>query len=311
MSTPESEVVQDSTNDEVTLESLEQMAEAVDRGETIEPESQPEPDPGETQAEPEGEAQVETESSVSADDDSSLKSESEETRPTKADKDNSRLDRSWKKHNESKEELAAERAAFEREREKYQREKSKHTDDYKDSDGRTSQDYELYARQMEADGEYEKADWGRKAAERVKAEAANKAADAELKEFQQKWSENFNKLCEENPDLNNRTSKLYQTAESLIRDRQYLLQTPSGINDAVEYAKLLLEQSEKAELKDSLSKAEKEIEEYKSKLNISGSPPAERPGVTRNDKLSEEDQFKRLEKLAAEFDRQGQPLIGG
>ena len=309
MSTPESEVVQNSTNEEVTLETLENLADAIDRGETQEPERQPGNDPGEST--PEGETQTETESSVDAEGDGSLTSESEDSKPTKAEKDNARLDKTWKKVNEDKQSLAEEKAAFEKEREEFYRNKAQQTDEYRDANGQTAKDYERYAQQMEADGEYDKADWAKKQAEKVNTEAKLKAQEADTKAFQEKWSDNFEKAAEENPDLNTRTSDLYQKVEALMRSKPYLTQYPEGILDAVEVAKMQLSKSTEAELRDSLTKTQQELEEYKSKLSISGSPPADRPGEASFDNLSDEDQFKKLERLAAEYDRGGQALIGG
>ena len=313
MSTPESEVavVQSSASDEVTLESLEQMAHAADQGEIKEPERQPEPDTGEPEAEPEGEAQTETESSVGAEDDGSLTSESETQKPTKAAKDNARLDKSWKKHNEDKEEFNAERSAFEKEREEFYRKKSEETGDYRDSEGRTSSDYERAAKDWEADGEYDKADWAKKQAEQVKADAQKQAREAESEAFKEKWSANFEKAAEENPDLNTRTSELYENVMTLMQQKPFLTSYPEGITDAVEVAKMHIERGKATELKESLEKTHKELEEYKSKLSISGSPPASRPGDASFDSLSEEDQFKKLERLAADYDRGGQAMIGG
>ena len=99
---------------------------------------------------------------------------------------------------------------------------------------------------MEADGEYDKADWAKKQAEKVNTEAKLKAQEADTKAFQEKWSDNFEKAAEENPDLNTRTSDLYQKVEALMRSKPYLTQYPEGILDAVEVAKMQLSKSTEA-----------------------------------------------------------------
>jgi hypothetical protein len=318
MSTPEStvETAQDSaTTEEVTLESLEQMAQAADQDAGVIPESKPEqppePEDESTETEPEGETQIETESPVGAEDDGSLTGETEATKPSKVEKGNVRLDKSWKKHNEEKESFATEKAEFERDREEFKRHQAQNTDEYKDVDGYTAQDYERAAQNWEEEGEYDRAEWARKQVSKVGTEAQQKAQVAQSAVFQEKWSANFEKAAENNPDLNNRTSELHQNVLKLIEEKPFLASYPDGILDAVEISKMKTQKSEVAGLKESLKKSQEEVEEYKSKLSIGGSPPAGRPGDTSFDALSEGDQMKRLENLAAEYDSRGQPMIGG
>jgi len=315
MSTPESteSVAQDSATEteEVTLEHLEQLANAADQGELDKPERKPEAEP-EEQPPPEQEGEtLETESSVGAEDAGSLTGEPETTKPTKAEKDNSRLDKSWNKLNEKKDSFDADKAAFEQERTEFERSKAQQTDDYKDGEGYTSQDYERAARNWEEEGEYDKADWAKKQATTVNTEGQQRAQAADASVFQEKWSANFEKVAEANPDLNTRTSDLHQRVMKLIEDKPFLASYPDGILDAVEVAKMQSQQSEVKSLKENLEKSQLEVEEYKSKLSIGGSPPAGRPGDTSFNAMDEADQMKRLERLAAEYDSQGQPMIGG
>tara|TARA_R100000808_G_scaffold5508_1_gene16711 strand:- start:3027 stop:4001 length:975 start_codon:yes stop_codon:yes gene_type:complete len=306
-------------NEGLTLEALERLAHAADTGATEELESKPEPEtgsPSENQA-PDGETGGENESSVGAED-GSLTTETETPAKSRSEKDAARLDKGWKTLNGRKEAFDAEREAFEKERAALEREleelrrlKASNTDDYRDAHGYTAEDYEKHSRAFKAEGEYEKSEWAEGEADRVREDAKRKAKEVETQVFQEKWSTNFEKMAEKHTELNDRTSDLSKRVLKLMQDKPFLTAYPEGIVDAVDVALMQLQRGEGEELKGKLEKAETELEEYKKKLSIGGSPPADRPSDTSFDGMKEEDQMRHLEKLAAEYDRGGSAMLGG
>ena len=283
---------------------LEKLAQAVDAG--VEPEVVEEP-PKEPEPEPE-EVVAQEEPSVGAEGELT---EGEAPKATKADKDSARLDKTWKQVNEEKDRIKADKAALEEERRELERQKANRTNEFKDSEGYTADDYRRTAKAWEQDGEYDRAEWAKKQADVVEKEAKDAQVNAEQEKFREEFQRNFDKAAEDNPDLNTRTSDLHMGVMQLMQDKPFLSSYPEGIIDAVEVVKMRGASKEADELKTKLSEAEKEIEEYKGRLSIGGSPPTDRLSGARGfDDMSSEEQEKALEKVAEDFDRQGVSLFG-
>lgn len=297
-------VVENSAENALAAEEqeLEQMAQAIDAG--VEPEVK-EP-PGEP--EPEVEAQEEIESSVDAEGELT---EGESPKVTKADKDSARLDKTWKQVNEEKDRIRADKEALEQERKELDRQKANRTNEFKDSEGYTADDYRKTAEAWEQDGEYDRAKWAKKQAEVVDKEAKDAQTNAAQEKFREEWQRNFDKAAEEHPDLNTRTSELHKDVMQLMQDKPFLSSYPEGINDAVEVVRMRGASLEAKELQAKLSEAEKEIEEYRGKLSIGGSPPTERlAGAKGFNDMTVDEQEKALEQVADDFDRQGVSIFG-
>jgi len=291
-------VAQDSAITEV--QELEKLAQAYDSGVDVAEEPPKEPEP-----EPEVEAQEE-ETSVGAE-----VTEGEAPKVTKADKDSARLDKTWKQVNEEKDRIKADKEALEEERRELERQKANRTNEFKDSEGYTADDYRRTAKAWEQDGEYDRAEWAKKQADVVEKEAKDAQVNAEQEKFREEFQRNFDKAAEDNPDLNTRTSDLYTSVMQLMQDKPFLSSYPEGIVDAVEVVKMRGASKEADELKAKLSEAEKEIEEYKGKLSIGGSPPTDRlDGAKGFDDMSRTEREKALETIAEDFDRQGVSIFG-
>ena len=284
---------------------LEKLAQAVDAG--VEPEVVEEP-PKEPEPEPEVEAQEETEPPVDAE---GVLTEGEAPKVTKADKDTARLDKTWKQVNEEKGRIKEAKEALEEERRELDRQKANRTNEFKDSEGYTADDYRRTAKAWEQDGEYDRAEWAKKQADVVEKEAKDAQVNADQERFREEFQRNFDKAAEGNPDLNTRTSELYKDVTQLMQDKPFLASYPEGIVDAVEVVKMRGAAKVSDELKAKLSEAEKEIEEYKGRLSIGGSTPTARlDGAKGFNDMSSEEQEKALEKVAEDFDRQGVSLFG-
>lgn len=293
-------VAQDSAITEV--QELEKLAQAYDSGVDVaeEPPKEPEPEPEEVVAQEEPSVGAEGELT-----------EGEAPKATKADKDSARLDKTWKQVNEEKDRIKADKEALEEERRELDRQKANRTNEFKDSEGYTADDYRRTAKAWEQDGEYDRAEWAKKQADVVEKEAKDAQANAEQEKFREEFQRNFDKAAEDNPDLNTRTSDLHKEVMQLMQDKPFLSSYPGGIIDAVEVVKMRGASREADELKARLSEAEKEIEEYKGKLSIGGSPPTDRlAGAKGFDDMSRTEREKALESIAEDFDRQGVSLFG-
>ena len=291
---------------------LEKMARAMDAGEALKP-PEPEPEP-----EPEVETEGEEKSSVSAEDDGSLITEGETPKPTREEKDAVRLDKTWRQVNDEKDRqkvekdrLKSEREALDQERKELERQKAERVTEFKDSEGNTSDDYRKAAQNWHTEGEYERAKWAEQQAKKVEQQAQVAKQQAEQERFRDEFQRNFDQAAEEHPDLNTRTSELYQGVMQLMQDKPFLASYPEGVKDAVQVVRMRETSSRVKELETKLSGAEKEIEEYKGKLSIGGSPPADRPAGSKSfDDMNDSEREKALEELAGEFDRQGVSIFG-
>lgn len=213
---------------------------------------------------------------------------------TKAQKEQARLDESWKKLNAEKEALRKDPEFQEYLRQKKERALGKPADTAaKPKRPYTAADMEAVAKQYQDEGNDKMAVAAReRAAELLKEEqaealAAKQAPSGDHRrtpEFQQDWAKNFQEVAATEPELQKEGSPLEQTVFNLVNNPEYapfFRALPKGIKYAVEIAKMMREahgakglQEKLKTTEGDLTKAKAEVERLTQLTALGGSLPA-------------------------------------
>ena len=222
-----------------------------------------------------------------------------------------RKSKTWNELNADKEALKKEREAFSSEqsrlrseRDEFTKAKAQPNSEFRDEKGHTVRDYEDAAKRFDNDGDDELAKMARDKAGKLQSLESQGRQERAVQEFNQKWLNNYTKLAEKDPDLKNESSDTYKQVMNLLQKYPLLTKDPDGLSYAYEAVSVGRKgrgydtaQAENAKLREELGK-------YQKKLAIGGGVATEQPqGEKAFDKLSQEEQRKRLMASADEFDR--------
>jgi hypothetical protein len=240
-----------------------------------------------------------------------------ESKFKKAQKEQARLADGWKKLDNEKAQLRAEREAIAREREAHRRQQETQSLSKKsESNGPTPEDYETLAAKYEARGDDNMAMAARQKARALRDTQAQQAPartaqpDWQSPEFQAKWQETVDELIRQDPSLSDSTNPVVGTTNRLINDSNYgrfFRAHPDGIRAAHEVARIIesasTAQTQLKGLQQELTKLKAENQRLTKLTAISGSAPAAgNPVLNKKAGVVSDDELMRM---AREADAQG------
>ena len=297
---------------ETTMDELTAIAKAMDSGKSLdearesyvpappEPEAEPE-----TQADPPPEPeQPKQDESASSDADSSLTEKTEQEKPdiSREAKDMERKMRSWKSLNEDKEQFQKEREEFEQQKEKWRVQQMSETNEVRDDEGYSAKDYDKAAKEFRDDGEVDLAVDAEDKANKLREQEGEVAKKLQADKFSKDFRSNYEQARTAYPDLADHDSELFKRTEQVFLYYPELLGDADGPRKAAWVASRDILATQAESFRDENQQLKNELEEYKSKLSISGSQPAPRPPSKEFMEMDAEARMKMLTDQAAQMD---------
>lgn len=294
------------------MDELTAIAKAMDSGKSLdearesyvpappEPEAEPE-----TQADPPPEPeQPKQDESASSDADSSLTEKTEQEKPdiSREAKDMERKMRSWKSLNDEKEQFQKEREEFEQQKEKWRVQQMSETNEVRDDEGYSAKDYDKAAKEFRDDGEVDLAVDAEDKANKLREQEGEVAKKLQADKFSKDFRSNYEQARTAYPDLADHDSELFKRTEQVFLYYPELLGDADGPRKAAWVASRDILASQAESFRDENQQLKNELEEYKSKLSISGSQPAPRPPSKEFMEMDAEARFKMLTDQAAQMD---------
>jgi len=222
-----------------------------------------------------------------------------------------RKSKTWNELNADKEALKKEREAFsseqsrlKNERDEFTKTKAQPNSEFRDEKGHTVRDYEDAAKRFDNDGDDELAKMARDKAGKLKSLEIESRQQHETQQFNQQWLNSYTQLAEKDPDLKNESSDTYQQVLNLLTRYPLLTRDPNGLNYAYEAVAISNKGRGQEATQTENAKLRAELAKYEKKLAIGGGVASEPlQGEKSFDKLSQDEQRKRLISSAEEFDR--------
>lgn len=225
----------------------------------------------------------------------------DESRYTKAKKEQERQDRSWKKLEEEKAALRAEKEAIEKAKQDTEKAKA-NAEVFRDDHGYSAEDYEAFAKSSEDPDLAERAKL--KAAELRGRESATKQ-NAARDQFVSEWGKNLKEAIDQNPDLKDENSDMGKELKKVLAERPVFSMAPDGIKHAVEFVKLQRQSGLVSGLETENKALKEEIARLNKLTGLGGGGPAKKPAAKSQDDMTPAEREADLIRQAEELDRQG------
>lgn len=298
------------------MEELTAIAKAMDSGKSLdearesyvpappEPEAEAVAEP-ETQADPPPEPeQPKQDESAPSGAEGSLTEKTEQEKPdvSREAKDMERKMRSWKSLNDEKEQFQKEREEFEQQKEKWRVQQLSETNEIRDDEGYSAKDYDKAAKEFRDDGEVDLAVDAEEKANKLREQEGETAKKLQADKFSKDFRSNYEQARATYPDLADHDSELFKRTEQVFLYYPELLGDADGPRKAAWVASRDILASQAESFRDENQQLKNELEEYKSKLSISGSQPAPRPASKEFMEMDAEARFKMLTDQAAQMD---------
>jgi hypothetical protein len=298
---------------ETTMEELTAIAKALDSGKSLDearesyvpapPEPEAEPEVNQADPPPEPEQPKQDESAPSGAE-GSLTEKTEQEKPdvSREAKDMERKMRSWKSLNDEKEQFQKEREEFEQQKEKWRVQQLSETNEIRDDEGYSAKDYDKAAKEFRDDGEVDLAVDAEEKANKLREQESETAKKLQADKFSKDFRSNYEQARATYPDLADHDSELFKRTEQVFLYYPELLGDADGPRKAAWVASRDILASQAESFRDENQQLKNELEEYKSKLSISGSQPAPRPASKEFMEMDAEARFKMLTDQAAQMD---------
>lgn len=295
------------------MEELTAIAKAMDSGKSLDearesyvpapPEPETEPEVNQADPSPEPEQPKQDESAPSGAE-GSLTEKTEQEKPdvSREAKDMERKMRSWKSLNDEKEQFQKEREEFEQQKEKWRVQQLSETNEIRDDEGYSAKDYDKAAKEFRDDGEVDLAVDAEEKANKLREQESETAKKLQADKFSKDFRSNYEQARATYPDLADHDSELFKRTEQVFLYYPELLGDADGPRKAAWVASRDILASQAESFRDENQQLKNELEEYKSKLSISGSQPAPRPASKEFMEMDAEARFKMLTDQAAQMD---------
>lgn len=295
------------------MEELTAIAKALDSGKSLDearesyvpapPEPEAEPEVNQADPPPEPEQPKQDESAPSGAE-GSLTEKTEQEKPdvSREAKDMERKMRSWKSLNDEKEQFQKEREEFEQQKEKWRVQQLSETNEIRDDEGYSAKDYDKAAKEFRDDGEVDLAVDAEEKANKLREQESETAKKLQADKFSKDFRSNYEQARATYPDLADHDSELFKRTEQVFLYYPELLGDADGPRKAAWVASRDILASQAESFRDENQQLKNELEEYKSKLSISGSQPAPRPASKEFMEMDAEARFKMLTDQAAQMD---------
>jgi len=222
----------------------------------------------------------------------------------KAQKDNARLELSWKKVNEEKEAVRKEREQLARELEDRQRKK--------EDPGKA---YDLLARKYKSEGRHDDAAAATRLAEQERRAAADQESfpkpDSHFEKpaFQKAWQGVRDQLFQEDPSLKDPSSEVVRIANGIIHSEDMgpiAKSSPAGLRAAVTVARIMVAARQAHERADEMSKRHehqsKELSRLRSLTSVEGGGGSHQSARRSQDDMSESEREAYIRQAAFKAD---------
>lgn len=295
------------------MEELTAIAKAMDSGKSLDearesyvpapPEPETEPEVNQADPPPEPEQPKQDESAPSGAE-GSLTEKTEQEKPdvSREAKDMERKMRSWKSLNDEKEQFQKEREEFEQQKEKWRVQQLSETNEIRDDEGYSAKDYDKAAKEFRDDGEVDLAVDAEEKANKLREQESETAKKLQADKFSKDFRSNYEQARATYPDLADHDSELFKRTEQVFLYYPELLGDADGPRKAAWVASRDILASQAESFRDENQQLKNELEEYKSKLSISGSQPAPRPASKEFMEMDAEARFQMLTDQAAQMD---------
>jgi hypothetical protein len=131
------------------------------------------------------------------------------------------------------------------------------------------------------------------------------AQQAQLQQYNQVWSGHMQEAIKADPDLVKPDSPIAKAVHSLLETHgQVFWMIPDGFKKVVAVAKMQIEAGSASELREKLTKAEKEVARLTKATTPLGGGPTETIQPKKLDDLPIDEQMKELERMAVQADRE-------
>lgn len=214
-----------------------------------------------------------------------------------------RKGKTWQEINAEKEAIKAERAALAREREEISKAKSA-GEVYRDKHGLSAKEYKDAAKEYRAKGEEALAEAAERVADNLVEEERRYRTERTQDDLRKKWSESFNKISAEKPELKDPDSDLHKETLALLKRVPPLAQLPDGLDMAVTLAESLVKGRNYEATTSELKELKSKYEALEKKLSIGSGPPTSVPSEEKAfEDLSLAEMEKRLGQVVSKHDR--------
>lgn len=287
----------------LSLDDLRDLAKKVDAGQSVEvddgvkdsSDSPPEEATEEKTPSQDEIAKIQGEPEEQGEEESAKSSDTvEEEEPpevkSKEEKEKERYDRSWKKLQAEKAEVAKQKKELADQLSKQT--KSRDLKDEQDEEGYSVKDYEYARKKFEEEGN-----------DRLAREADDKAKGLYYQAFQKAWKVNMDEMIDEYPDLSDSRKPLTQAADRVLNNLPFLKTIPDGCKYAVRIAMGDTSSSMVSELRAENKRLKTEVEKLNHATRLSGSLPSRLPSGKTFDDLSSKERLNHLRGLAEAADR--------
>ena len=210
--------------------------------------------------------------------------------------------RSWKSLNEDKEQFQKEREEFEQQKEKWRVQQMSETNEVRDDEGYSAKDYDKAAKEFRDDGEVDLAVDAEDKANKLREQEGEVAKKLQADKFSKDFRSNYEQARTAYPDLADHDSELFKRTEQVFLYYPELLGDADGPRKAAWVASRDILATQAESFRDENQQLKNELEEYKSKLSISGSQPAPRPPSKEFMEMDAEARMKMLTDQAAQMD---------
>jgi len=232
------------------------------------------------------------------------KSESaSEKKQSKYQRAQSRLAKEW-------DDVKAERARLQAEREAIEQAKvTKPSQEAPSAEAKTSsrkfsaEDYREAAKSYRYEGRDDLAKLAESKASEIETEDRKEVETKTQNDLKSAWDQNLLREVESNPELKDSSTTLYKAVSELLQQHAILRNYPAGISDAVGLAKMRLKADAASDLEKKIAKYESELTQLRKATTPASGQPSGPARVKAFHELSSEEQGRELLRMAAEADR--------
>ena len=238
---------------------------------------------------------------------------------TKAEKEEARKDRSWKKLEEEKSKFLREKAEFEAQKLQAQTAPAPNPGESPEA---LANAFEKLASEFEDAGDFDKADEARSKAEQLRAKAATPIDNAGPKggavqnqnpQFKVAWQANVERAMHDFPEMKDTNSEFGKTVQGLLRApdmAQFLGSRPDGAYIAAQLTNLKMTASRVPTLLQKITELEGEIKKLKQGMSLPESGASSRAGATKSfESMTLKEQEQYLRSMAEREDASNRPAV--
>ena len=230
-------------------------------------------------------------------------SASEEKKPSKYQRAQSRLAKEWDDVKAERARLQAEREALEAAKTAKASQVSPEAETKGNSRKFSAEDYREAAKSYRDEGRDDLAKLAENKASEIEVEDKKAFEQKVQTEMKSAWDKNLMEEVDSNPELKDSSTPLYKAVSQLLQQHAILRNYPAGIKDAVGLAKMHLKAEAASGLEKKIAQYESELTRLRKATTPANSQPSAPARQKQFHEMSSKEQEMELLKMAAEADR--------